>query len=328
MPRDLDDNLDLDPSTDPALDETAVDPSTEQQPDDAVSSPATGENEDKDLLSVVRDVVKESRETSDPASPAEGETEETTGQEPKKQDDDENFTDTPFHKHPRFQQLLRQRNTFKQDAERYHNVERFLDEAGLTAEEAADVMTIAGLAKTNPAEAWKQVKPWVQNLLIASGEALPDDLRERVQNGEMSQEAALELSRAKARNASAEAARSFREQQDERRTATAHVNSLRQSAQDWEAERRRKDPNFAKKETDVLKEVLFLQQTEGKPNTREGVVDQLQRAYKAVNTALKPAPAPTQKQAIRPITGGQVAGNQQPTNMSTLDIIRANRRAG
>lgn len=328
MPRDMDDNLDLAPSTDPALDETAVDPSTEQQPDDAVSSPATGENEDKDLLSVVRDVVKESRETSDTASPAEGEDEETTGQEQKKQDDDENFTDAPFHKHPRFQQLLRQRNTFKQDAERYHNVERFLDQAGLTAEEAADVMTIAGLAKTDPAEAWKQVKPWVQNLLIASGEALPDELRERVQKGEMSQEAALELSRAKARNASAEAAQSFRAQQQERRQVSEHANSLRQSAQDWEADRRRKDPNFANKETAVLKEVLFLQQTEGRPNTCEGVVDQLQRAYKAVNAALKPTPAPAQRQAIRPITGGQVAGNQQPSNMSTLDIIRANRRAG
>lgn len=322
----LDDNQDLDPSADPNLDETAATPSQEQQPDAAVSSPATGENEDKDLLSVVRDVVKETREKSDPASPAEGENEET-GQAPKK-DDDENFTDVPFHKHPRFQHLLRERNTFKQDAQRYQNVENFLDTVGLTAEEAADGMTIMGLAKTDPAEAWKQIKPWVQKLLIASGEALPEDLRTRVQNGEMSQEAALELSRAKARNEAATAAQSFREQQATRREATDLSNSLRQTAQDWTRDRYAKDPNFANKETAVLKEVLFLQQTEGRPKSPEGVTDQLQRAYKAVNSALKPAaPAAPARTAIRPVTGGKVAGHQQAEPESMLDIVRANRRA-
>ncbi len=320
-----DDNLELDPSTSPDLDETVA---VNAEPENAASSPATGETEDNDLLSVVRDVVKESREPAEPASPAES-GEEASGQPEAKAQDDENFSDVPFHKHPRFQRLLQERNTFKTDAARYKNVESFIDNAGLSAEEAADGLSIMGLAKTDPAEAWKQIKPWVQNLLIASGEALPEDLRQRVQSGEMSQEAALELSRANARVQSTHATQSFREQREQHRQQTEAANSLRNAAQEWVQDRVLKDPNFANKETAVLKEVLFMQQTEGKPNTRAGVTDQLQRAYKAVNSALKPAaPAPQPKTAIRPVTGGQVAGNQQPADMSTLDIIRANRRAG
>jgi hypothetical protein len=328
MPRELDDNIeDLEPSTSPDLDETTAAATADQQTDDAASSPATGETEDN-LLSVVRDVVSESRGQADAASPAEGAESEGTEQQEQKKQDDEDYSDVPFHKHPRFQQLLRKSKAFEQDAVRYQNVVGFLDQAGLTDAEAADGLTIMGLAKTDPAEAWNQIKPWVQNLLRAAGEVLPDDLQQRVQSGEMSREAAQELSRATARAQSMQAAQSFREQQAQQRQQTEAVNSLRNTAQSWVQDRFTKDPNFATKETAVMKEVLFLQQTDGKPNTPEGVKAQLDKAYRAVNAALKPAPVAPQRQAIRPVTGGKVAGNQQPAATTTLDIIRANRRSG
>ena len=55
---------------------------------------------------------------------------------------------------------------------------------------------------------------------------------------------------------------------------------------------------------------------------------QLQKAYKAVNEALPQVRQPTPQQkkpAIRPVTGGTVAGGQKPDNLSVLDIVRANR---
>ena len=330
MPRELDAEIeDMASSNMSDLDETTAAAPADQQADDAASSPATGETEDN-LLSVVRDVVSESRGQADAASPADGGDDSAgKGQQEPKGPDDENFTDVPFHKHPRFQQLLRKAKAHEQDAERYHNVVGFLDRAGLTDQEAADGLSIMGLAKTDPAEAWKQIKPWVQKLLIASGEALPDELRQRVQSGEMSQEAALELSRATARAQSMQASQSFREQQEQSRQQKAAANSLLTTAQTWEQDRFAKDPNFATKQTAVMKEILFLQQTEGRPNTPEGVKAQLDKAYKAVNASLRaPAPAAPQRQAVRPVTGGQVAGNQQPAAQSTLDIVRAHRRSG
>jgi hypothetical protein len=322
----------LDPSTSSDLDENAA--SATASADPAASSPATGED-DNELLSVVRDVVKE--RSASTASPAEGE--EVSGQTPEggeqKKQDDENFSDVPFHKHPRFQHLLRERNTFKQDAVRYQNVERFLDDANLSADEAFDGLSIMGLAKTDPAKAWQQIRPWLEKLVVAAGEVIPQDLQERVNKGELTADAALEVSRSRATIASVQAGQSFREQREQRRQQTDVVTAMRTAATDWEADRQKKDPNFAAKLPSVMKEVVFLQHTEGKPNTREGVLEQLDKAYKLVNASLKPAnPVPAARPAVRPVTGGQVAGNTRPApggggkELSTLDIIRANRRSG
>lgn len=329
---------DLDSSSDPTTDETAAAAATDEsaasgdtQSSDAAPSPATGENDDSDLLSVVRDVVKEGRADGQAASPAEGEDGQTTDDTNPKTPDDETFSDVPFHKHPRFKQLLRQRDSFRQDAERYQNVQTFLDDSGLGAEEAADGLIILGLMKTNPVEAWKRAKPTIQKLLIAAGEVLPDDLRQMVQDGKMDEAAALEVSRSRAGVNAVQFQRSFEQQKQERQTQRQAISAVRSAAEEWESDRRKKDPNFDKKFVSLQKEVLFLQQTEGKPNTAEGVRAQLAKAYKAVNDALKPAnPQPRQQQRkpeLKPVRGGQVAGNNRPAPDSTLDIVRANRRS-
>lgn len=301
--------------------------SPEADADGAKSSPATGE-EDKGLLDIVRDVV-DKRPKSDAASPAEGEAGTKDQGEEQKKPDDDNYSDVPFHKHPRFQHLLRQKKTADIDAVRYRNVQGFLDQNGLTADEAGDMLVIGALAKTNPAEAWKQVKPWVQKLLIAAGEVLPEDVQQRVAAGEISQEAALELTRARAATQSLQATQSFREQQEARRRQQELATSIMSAAEAWEEDRKVKDPNFAAKQQPLMREVAWLQAQEGKPSTPEGVRDQLQRAYQAVNAAfVPPQPKPPARPAMRPVTGGQVAGNQQPSQMTTLDIVRAHRRTG
>jgi hypothetical protein len=320
----LDDNEieDLEPSTDLTQDVNANGDTADQQKP-ATSSSATGEEDD--LLNVVRDVVTESRQEK--ASPATGEENgQTTDNQQQKEQDDEGYTDVPFHKHPRFQQLLRQRNGFKQDAERYNNVQSFLDNQGLSAEEAADGLTIMGLIKNNPVEAWKQLKPTVQKLLVAAGEVLPTDLQQMVQEGKMDQAAALEVSRARAGVAASQTQQSFAQQRDTDRRQRESASAITGAADDWETRRRRNDPNFDAKFEPLQKEILFLQQKEGRPTTPDGVKDQLDRAYKAVSDQFKPAPVQQQrKPAIRPVRGGEVAGRTDPANMSTLDIIRARR---
>lgn len=296
--------------------------------DGAKSSTATGE-EDKSLRDVVRDVVSKREPESATASPTEDEEAGSDSDPGAKKQDDDTYSDVPFNKHPRFQQLLRDRNAFKTDAARYQNVQSFLDQNGLTADEAGNMLVIGALAKTNPAEAWKQVKPWVEKILIAAGEVLPDDLKARVQTGELSHEAAMEISRSKAQTNSFLAEKTFREQQEERRQNQERVTSIENAASTWEQDRRLKDPNFDAKIEPLMKEVAFLQVKEGRPNTPDGVKDQLKRAYAAVNSTFAPRPAPTPvRKPVRPVVGGQVAGIQQPAVMSTLDIVRANRRAG
>lgn len=332
MPR-LDDQIeDMDPSTMSELDDTAHASGTEQQPDPAASSPATGENEDAELLSVVRDVVKESRSPSNSASPAEGEEGNADQQGQAKKPDNEEFTDVPFHNHPRFKHLVRERNSLRTDAGRYQNVVGFIENAGLTAEEAANGLSIMGLAKTNPAEAFRQLRPWLEQLVVAAGEVLPDDLKQRVAKGELTSDAALEVSRARATAQSVQASQSFREQREQRQREHNDVKDIRTAAQAWEDDRTLRDPNFAAKRPQLEREILYLQRTEGMPRTAAEVTAQLHKAYKAVNDAIRPQPVPRQQQQQRRPSAassstGHVAGKQQPAEMSTIDIVRANRRA-
>jgi hypothetical protein len=310
------------PEQDTAITDLKADPAKEKSAD---SSDAQGDKDAKPLTSIVRDVVaakKASEAKADTASPAEGQNEGSDSEKKAKEPDDENYSDAPFHKHPRFQHLFRRMKSYEQDATRYRNVETFLRNNALQSEEAADALVIAGLLKTNPVEAWKRLKPVVQNLLIAAGELVPDDLAPRVQAGELTREAAIEVARARASVGSMERQRQFEVQQQERSRMESHANALMGAAGDWEADRRKKDPNFEAKAKLLRAEVLDLQRTEGVPNTPEGVRGQLDKAYKAV-VLPTPAPAP---QAKRPIpAGSNASGNHAPAPTSTLDVVRATR---
>lgn len=313
------------PEKDTAIKDMA-DPAKENSAD---SSDAHGDKDAKPLTSIVRDVVaakKASEAKADAASPAEGQNEgQETDKKAAKEPDDENYSDAPFHKHPRFQHLFRRMKSYEQDAVRYRNIDTFLRNNGLQSEEAAEALVIAGLLKTNSTEAWKRLKPIVQNLIIAAGEVVPDDLAPRVQAGELSREAAIEIARARASVGSMERQRQFETQQAQQRQMEAHAASLMGAAGDWEADRRKKDPNFEAKAKLLRAEVLDLQRTEGVPNTPDGVRAMLDKAYKAIvlPAPATPAPAP---QAKRPVpASSNASGNHAPAPSSTLDVVRATR---
>lgn len=326
MAKELDEIEDLPSSEQADLDETDQ---IEDLGDDAGSSTAADETQ-KDTLSVVRDVVAAGEEDKpeEPGSSPEGEEEavEATASTT----DDENYTDVPFHKHPRFQHLLREKKAAEVDATRYRNVESFLERSNLAADEAADGLEIMGLAKTDPVSAWERIKPWVEKVAIAAGVIMPSDLQQKVQAGQMTREAAIEVSRARAQVQSSQTRQQLQDQQAQRRQQTEAQQAIAGAATSWEADRQAKDPNFEAKLPALQRELAYLHATEGKPNTPQGVKEQCERAYKAVNAAFRPpAPAqPARKPAVRPVTGGQVAGSTAAEPGSTLDIIRANRRSG
>lgn len=310
-----------------------------ENPATANPSTATDASKPEGALSVVRDVVGARKEDPAAASSASGNEEPVkTGDQTPKEADNENFSDVPFNKHPRFIQVIGKLKAAEADAGRYRNVQGFLDSNGVTADEAAETLTVAALAKTNPAEAWKRVQPWVQKLLIAAGEVLPDDLQQRVQKGELTADAAIEVSRARATVESTKVQKSFETQQRERQQTQSVATARLDAAANWESDRRIKDPNFAAKEAALQREVAYLIHTEGQPKTAEGVTDQLQRAYAAVNKSFKPPVVVArqtngqfQPRAITPVTGGQVAAAvpaQPESTLGQIRALRAQRRAG
>lgn len=308
----------------PLVDLDTVDSGTDS------SAAPKDEGEKFDLLSVVRSAVADKAEGSaSPAGQEEGSDQPLAEQPPSgeqpKTADDENFSDVPFHAHPRFKQLVAQRNQFREGAQQYEKVQTFLAENGVTADEAADFLVVRALMKQNPAEAWKQLKPLVQQLLVEAGEVLPADLRQRVQAGEMTQAAAIELSRLRAQQESGRRAQTAQAEQAQQRQRAEHVRSIQQSVATWEQVTRQRDPDFDAKSEAMQKEILWLQKRDGMPKTPDDARKMVETAYATVNKSLQ-RPA---KQQVRPVTGGRVASGQPTAEpKSMLDVVRAARSSG
>lgn len=359
MPNEIEDTVELDLQR-PELDEAgAPAQAAAETPAAAASSPATdvSKTAEPDTLSIVRDVVEKRGEGEAAASSANGEDEgdePATGTTPKDGDD---YSDVPFNKHPRFQEVLAKAKANETDAVRYRNVQAFLDKERLSGEDAANGLTLLAqarnsgldgpemadglyklaLCKHDPVAGWNAIRPWVQQLLIAAGEVLPADLQQRVQAGDMSPDAAVEQSRLRAQVQTHQAQQTYAQQRAQADQQSSLRTSLMGAASEWEAERTKRDPNFASKLPAVEQEVRRLQSMGWVPTTPDAVKEQLRRAYAAVNGGIRTTPAPqvapaaAQRRPLQPITGGQVAGNTAAAPSSTMDHVNAvlaKRRAG
>lgn len=298
-----------------------------EQSADATSSSAEDASKPapKDTLSIVRDVIGKSDEAvASSAEKAEDVEPSTTDQETTKADAPDDYSDVPFNKHPRFQAVLSKLRESEADAGRYRNVENFIAQQGLAAEEAADLLRIGGLMKTNPVEAWEAMRPKVEQVMRAAGILLPDDLKQRVAAGQLDPDTAQEISRHRATVQSMEARTQFETQRAAEEGAQRAAAQIQTTVSSWEADRRLKDPNFEAKMPALQKEIAWLQTMEGRPHDPMGVQAQLQKAYDAV-TASYVAPRPARpKPAMTPVTGGQVSGAVTPAKpRSTLEIVQA-----
>jgi hypothetical protein len=336
MPKEQDEIEEMDVESSTASEDAAsdqVEQSTEVEAT-AESSTATDGTEPPASLSIVRDVVGAEKETT-AAAASSTEGEEDTGQgdsgtTPEELPDD--YSDVPFHQHPRFQQVIRERNELRGDAVEYRKITAYMDANGLTAEEAANGVTIMGLAKLNPVEAFKQVAPWFKQLAIAAGEVLPDDLAARVQKNELSRDAAFEMSRLRASAKAQEVQQQYRQHRGEMEQRTTAGKALVDAAAAWEQDRSIKDPNFKAKLPLIQKKLEFLHATGQRPNTPEGVKEQLKLVYADVNrelgvkAAVQTRQQQTKKPALTPVRGGAVAGTARPEAPSgsakTIDVIK------
>ena len=98
-------------------------------------------------------------------------------------DADDSFEDVPFHKHPRFKEVIDQRNKYREGAEQYEQITGFLAQNNLSAEEAAQGFQIMALMKNDPAAALDALSPFVQQLGIQSGITMPGDIQSKVEDG-------------------------------------------------------------------------------------------------------------------------------------------------
>lgn len=303
----------LDPSPDSEI---------KDQDEHAQSSSAESETEE-DLLSVVQDAMQPS-EDADSQSDEEYEDEDDDGEysedELAASDAEDSFEDVPFHKHPRFKEVIDQRNKYREGAEQYEQITSFLAQNNLSAEEAAQGFQIMALMKSDPAAALDALSPFVQQLGIQSGITMPGDIQSKVEDGYLDEDAGRELSRLRAEAARERQMREQMQGQQHQQQAQAQLHNLAATVTDWEERTRASDPDYDLKQDEIDDRVRVLVTERGRPTTPEQAIAMAKEAYDSVNERYKARFG--NKRQIRTASGGKLGGTPQAEPTSLMEAVQ------
>lgn len=261
------------------------------------------------LLDVITSVVEPKTEealaeASSATDPVKSEAEKAEG-DAAQAEQPETFEDLPFGRHPRFKEVLTERNTARTQvktletqvselqgpAENYSRIETFLEQNGITNEEMVHLFKVQALAKSDPEAALKELSPLLANLYERTGAFLPDDLKTDVEEGKITEDRARELARTRAREAEATARATRAEERRvevERSTETAsRTAAFETTLSDWEAAKKVKDPDYAAKEDLIADRCRSLIAAKGEPKDADEMIAILDQAHTDVTAHLR-----------------------------------------
>ena len=317
----VDDPKELETSTDSETqDELGLE--TEQE---APTSSADSETEE-DLLSVVQSAI-EGEETEEAESQSveveEGDFDEEEA-EPlaasEDEDDDGEVSDRGPVPYDRFQKVISQKNEFKEGHRQYQQITNYLAENNINSEEASTGLQIMALMKNDPQRALEALTPYIETLRQITGDTMPDDIRERVDDGYMDEDAGRELARARAEaNRLRQTNERVQEQQVQAQSAQ-HLEGLAQTVTSWEMQTRQQDPDFDLRQDEIDDRVRVLVAERGRPETAEAAIAMANEAYKTVNDRFKQRTVT--RKPMKTASGGKLGGTPTPEPNSLLEAVR------
>jgi hypothetical protein len=288
-------------------------------PGDNTASPPNAPADDRaGLLEAVRNVVE-----VNPKSPeGEGTTAapETTGSETDAQPSTDALDADPTDEEiqalrprtkARIEKLLAQRNdarseadALKPDVAKWQQMDGYLKRHDLAPEDVNLLLGVGAALRRGDFQAFRDgVMPYLELCNQHLGLSLPPDLQDQVDTGEISQDAAKELSVARLTNARLQGQQQARTQaaqaaeQEAQQVRTAQV--VTNAVMSWEADVKARDPDYAKKAQAVLRVSQALIAEHGRPTTAEAAVALANHAYEEATrmfAAAMPAPVPTRPQ--------------------------------
>lgn len=234
----------------------------------------------------------------------------------------------------RIKQLLSQRNelrreteTLQTDAGNYRQVREFMTRNRLEDREVAELFQLgADLKSGDPARLKRFVDramPTLTMVLEAIGQAVPADLNERVQSGEMTEDAAKELARHRYTAQTAQEAAERAAADSQRQSDTVRQQEIMSAVEQWQSSMRASDPDFGMKADAMKRAAQAMVAERGLPRTKQEALDMAKAAYVEVNQWFKssrPAPKPT---AATPASGVSASRTTvQPAPTSLDDVIK------
>jgi hypothetical protein len=237
----------------------------------------------------------------------------------------------PFHNHPRWkaqieknQQLATEVETLKPAAEQFTKIETFMREKNLTHAEVGEGFIIMAMLKNADPRGLQKLDEYRDKLAAVLGEKIPADIQAQIDSGAITEEAGKELSRTRAGKALSDAQLYQKNQADEERGKQDQAERLRQECQTgvttWEAEVRKTDPDFAKKESAIERYSRALMLERGHPKNRAEAVQLVKDAYAQVNRDL--GSIVPQKQPARHVPSAPSSHGAKQAPKSLADAVR------
>jgi hypothetical protein len=270
---------------------------------------------------------EQSTDAGDTDSPTEEQSQDTVNEQADGEQP-EDFSKLPFNKHPRFRELVKEKNSYKTqvaeyeaDAKQYREIQGFMQANGLTAEEVAQSLeTLAKMKTGDPAKAYELMQERMEAMAVAAGKKLPAELEEKVEQGYIDRETAQELYQ---RQAEAERKAEMASTQLERQSQQdqqAQVHAMASAVAAWEQSTKATDPDFDLKAELVKDRVRAHVAQHGMPKTTDAALKMSKDAYDAVTQTLLRVRG--DKTPMRTAVGGKTNGSAAPEPKSLLDVVR------
>lgn len=306
--------------------------------EDAISAAMDAEAPSPDANPEAKSPDADTEDADADAEPAEGtsEADEKASEEGSDSDDGE-VTEKEISRYgknaqKRIRQLLQSRADMRQeleshktDASSYRQIREYMKSNDLVDQEVADLFQLgADLKSGDPARLTKfldRVMPFVQVAMEATGRALPADLRKQVEDGEMTEAAARQMSQTRTSAAHAQRLAQSAQQREQAQQAQASQSRIFHAVTEWQNQVRKTDPDFELKAKAMTRVAQALVAERGRPKTPEEGVEFAKAAYEEASQLLK-ASRPTPK-ATRPAPTSQTAPRSglAPTATSIEAII-------
>ena len=267
------------------------------------------------------DQAVEGDDTADEAAEAS----ENDEQDEKKDGEDESLTDAtkppPFHEHPRWQQLVAERDQFKPLAEQQTALVQYMQANRISGDDLRGMLEIGALMQSNPAEALKRLKPIYEGLGQLTGESLPADLEAQVASGKITPDVAAKLAKAQAEGRLLQMQR----EQDQVAQRQSNQQQLVSALSEWAGTKQRTDLGF-KSGTPLWQMVddrLQVMSLRTPPRTAQEAVRMAEQAYLDVKKVLTPTartatattkPAAGTKRSLSS-NGSSAVKTKEPTNL-------------
>lgn len=252
-----------------------------------------GAKEPKTLEEVVKTAVERSKpkqETAEPAKEDEEAQETQEDAEAKAKEEAEAEEKVPFHNHPRWKEVIAERDEYRGRAEKFDAITSFMDQNSLTPEEVTNGFEVMALMRSNPAEALKRIEEHASNLRQFLGLELPEDLKAKVDEGYVDADTAAELARTRNNEAFAKARLTEREQREaqlqQEQAAAAERAEMANAVDGWIQSIQTRDPDYSFKEAFIVDRVQVLRM-QNPPRTKEDAVALVKQAYDDATERLK-----------------------------------------